>query len=179
MSIKGRIKTIYYQKIKKYSKSDLRILHLRDVGAHIGSHCYFFSDFLETTEPYLITVGDNVTIASGVRFITHDDSAEYYFPRGSLIVGRINIGNNVFIGAESIIMPGVSVADNCVIGAGSVVTHSITKEGSVVAGVPAKIISNTEELYKKNKKLCLVTTDMSFEEKKAFILDNEEKIKKV
>jgi acetyltransferase-like isoleucine patch superfamily enzyme len=179
MSVKGYLRRLFLTKIKHYTCSDLIIDHLRRVGAEIGDNCYLFSDSLETTEPYLIKIGDNVTVAGGTRFITHDDSAEFYFHRGSLTVGRINIGNNVFIGAESVILPGVTISDNCIVGAGSVVTHSITEQGSVVAGVPARIISNIGALKEKNKNQCIVTEGMSFEEKKQYILKNEDMLKRV
>ena len=81
-------------------------------------------------------------------------------------MGRIAIGDDVFIGAESVILPGVTIANNCIIGAGSVVTHSITEEYSVAAGVPAKVITTTEKLKKKNEGICLTTKGMSFQEKK-------------
>lgn len=52
------------------------------------------------------------------------------------------IGNNVDIGFGAMIIGNVKIADNCVIGAGAVVTKSCEKEGSVLVGVPAKIINN-------------------------------------
>ena len=52
------------------------------------------------------------------------------------------IGNNVKIGARSLIIGGVTVGDNAVIGAGSVVTKSFTKPGSVIVGVPGKVIGS-------------------------------------
>ena len=51
-------------------------------------------------------------------------------------------GNNVDIGFGAMIIGDVKIADNCVIGAGAVVTKSCEKEGSVLVGVPAKIINN-------------------------------------
>jgi serine acetyltransferase len=62
----------------------------------------------------------------------------------------VKVGNNVFIGVNSIIMPGVIIEDNCLIAAGSVVTKSIPA-GSVVAGNPARIISKFDDY--KNKVL--------------------------
>ena len=119
------------------SYSDILIDHLRKIGTKVGENCYIFSDKVETTEPYLVSIGDNVTISYNVSFNTHDDSVEAYYKKDTLIVGKISIGDNCFIGVGSILLPGVTLADNCIVGAGSVVTKSFEK-GSVIAGVPAK-----------------------------------------
>ncbi|MBN2604407.1 MAG: sugar O-acetyltransferase [Bacilli bacterium] len=87
-----------------------------------------------------VTIGDNVMIAPNVQIYTathplnpieRNSGKEYGFP--------IVIGNNVWIGGNSVIGPGVTIGDNVVIGAGSVVTKSI-EANMVVAGVPAKVI---------------------------------------
>ncbi len=64
--------------------------------------------------------------------------------------GNINIGNDVWIGARTIINPGVKVGDGAVIGSGSVVTHNV-EPYSIVAGNPAKVINyryNQEQISK-------------------------------
>lgn len=123
------------------------------------------------SEPYLINIGEHVTISGFVTFITHDGST-YVFRNSEkryenvIKYGKIEIGNNCFIGNKSIIMPGVKIGNNCVIGTGSVVTKSVP-DNSIVAGNPAKYICSYEEYcekclkanplydienYKKNKK---------------------------
>jgi maltose O-acetyltransferase len=62
----------------------------------------------------------------------------------------VDIGNNVFIGADAVIMPGVSIGDNCVIGGGAVVTHNIPA-GSVAVGNPARIIKTIDQFILDNK----------------------------
>ncbi len=57
----------------------------------------------------------------------------------------IKIGNNVWIGANCTILPGVSIGDNSVIAAGAIVTKDVP-QNTVVAGVPAKIIKELDEL---------------------------------
>ena len=61
---------------------------------------------------------------------------------------KICAGNNIFVGVNSIILPGVQIDDNLIVAAGSVVTKSLPS-GVIVAGVPAKIIGNYEEIKKR------------------------------
>ena len=177
MNIKQFLKQIYYKKIKKWDNAQIRLHHLRRTGMIIGERTYIFSDELETAEPYLVTIGDDVMIASGVRFTTHDASASYYLPGASDLFGRITIGNHCFLGMGAIILPGVTIADDCIIGAGSVVTKSFPEPGSVIAGNPARKICTVEELRKRNEAHTLNTWEMNFQEKKAYLLSNEHKFK--
>lgn len=85
-----------------------------------------------------LKIGDNVSISPEVHLITaqHDinDSLFTYLEKG------IVLEDYVFIGTRAIILPGVKLSKGCVVAAGAVVTKSFP-EYSVVAGVPAKIIS--------------------------------------
>jgi len=63
----------------------------------------------------------------------------------------VTIEDNCFVGLGAIVMPGVTVHKNSVVGAGSVVTKDVP-EGSVVAGVPAKVVCTTMEYAEKLKK---------------------------
>lgn len=98
----------------------------------------------------LISIGDNVWIASNVEFITHDvihfmlngvPENKYKFCEK---IGCIKIGNNVFIGAGSKILYDVEIGNNVIIAAGSIVNKDIP-DNSVVAGVPAKAIGDFYE----------------------------------
>lgn len=62
--------------------------------------------------------------------------------------GEIKIGNNVVIGAQSIILYDVNIGNNSLIAAGSVVTKDVP-EYAIVGGNPAKIIGDTRDLLKK------------------------------
>ena len=108
-----------------------------------------------SSEPYLITLGEKITISSNVRFITHDGAYWVLRNLGDGFScdsrGRIEIGNNVFIGIDSIILPNVVVGDNVIIGAGSIVTKNI-ESNSVVAGVPARHVCTIEEYRLKIEK---------------------------
>lgn len=151
------------------------IVLLRKKGMTIGNGCSFNKDVLFGTEPYLISIGNNVRITTGVKFITHDGGL--WVPRNLGLVdirsdkfGRIQIGNNVNIGWNAIILPGVTIGDNVVIGCGAVVTKDIPSN-SVVAGVPAKIIESIEEYAEKNADRIVMTKGMPYEEKKKKILE--------
>ena len=97
---------------------------------------------------FLISIGDNVSLAPRVHILAYDASTKNDL--GYTKIGQVNIGNNVFVGAGSIILPNVTIGDNCIIGAGSVVTKSFT-EGQVIAGNPAKVIGITKNYLEKNK----------------------------
>lgn len=104
---------------------------------------------LDPSHCWLIEIGDNVTIAPRVHILCHDASTKSFL--GYTKIGRVNIGDNVFIGAESVILPGVNIGNNVIIGANSTVVHHIP-DNTVVAGSPAKIICSLEEYLDKEKK---------------------------
>ena len=104
------------------------------------------------SEPYLIEIGNHVTVSSNVTFITHDGATWVFRHLPPYLemqrFGRIVIGDNCFIGANAIIMPGVSIGSNSVVGAGAVVTRSVPAD-SVVAGVPARRVCSYEEYVER------------------------------
>lgn len=146
----------------------------RKKGGIIGTGCEIFPNVEFGSEPYLISIGDNVRITNGVRFVTHDGGMWVLRNIGlkdADCFGRIIIGNNVHIGWNAIIMPNVHIGDNCVIGAGAVVTHDIP-DNSVAAGVPARVIESIDEYYDKAKKRCVYTKNYSWDEKRDYLLKN-------
>ena len=104
---------------------------------------------LDPAHCWLITIGDNVGLGPRVHILAHDASTKQYLNYTK--IGRVNIGNNVFVGADTIILPNVTIGDNVVIGANSTVTKDIPSN-SVYAGNPAKFICTIEEYLDKNKK---------------------------
>lgn len=97
---------------------------------------------------WLIEIGDNVTIAPRVHILCHDASTKQFLNYTK--IGRVTIGNNVFVGAESVILPGVTIGNNVVIGANSTVTHNVP-DNSVVAGSPARVMMTLDEYLEKEK----------------------------
>ncbi|WP_278103647.1 acyltransferase [Microbacterium proteolyticum] len=123
--------------------------YARKRGVTIGEGCRILSDVV-TTEPWLITIGDRVTISSDVRLITHDGSGWLVSDeRGRRYrYAPISIGSEVFIGAGVTILPGVRIGDRVVVGAGSVVTRDIPSD-TVAAGVPARPIGSFDQFVAK------------------------------
>ena len=153
---------------------ELKIEKYRLSGAKIGQDVRAFSA-ITSAEPYLIRIGNNVTISTGVEFCTHDNSAIKVFENGTDFIGAIDIGDNSFIGMNSIIMGGVTLPENCIVGAGSVVTKSFDQIGSIIAGNPAKIIGNIESLYERKANNVFNFRKMDYEQKKHCIVEHPEK----
>lgn len=127
------------------------------------------------SEPYLITLENEVRISSNVSFITHDGGTWAFRDRPEyadvIKYGKIHVGERTFIGAGSIIMPGVTIGKRCVIGAGSVVTKDVP-DGCVAVGAPARVIMTTEEYAKKSKdNLKPYDADAYRKDKKAYLLE--------
>lgn len=161
--------------LEKRKKSKNPIGYWKEKGLVIGSGCEVYPSAYFGSEPYLITVGNNVRINSGVNFVTHDGGVwvlrhlkEEY--KDIDLVDSIEVGNNVHIGTNAIIMPGVKIGNNCIIGCGAIVTKSIP-DNSIAVGVPAKVIETIEEYEKKHTKDFLYTKGMPSEEKKKYLLN--------
>lgn len=103
---------------------------------------------LDPSHCWLIEIGDDVTMAPRVHILCHDASTKTFLNYTK--IGRVNIGNRVFIGAESVVLPGVTIGDDVVIGANSTVTHDIPSN-SVAVGSPAKVICTLDEYLEKEK----------------------------
>ena len=130
----------------------------RFMGVNIGENCRIYgnSPSMWGTEPFLITLGNNVHITDGCYFITHDGGTlilRQYTPDLE-VTAPINIGNDVYFGIQSIVMPVVIINDKVIVGARSVVTKNIATN-SVVAGIPARNIKTVDEYHEKLKNISL------------------------
>lgn len=128
-----------------------------DYGKNIEVGEEFFANYNFTVlDVAKVTIGDYAQIAPNVSIYTaghpiHPDSRNSGYEYGI----PVTIGNNVWIGGNSVILPGVTIGDNVVIGAGSVVTKDIP-DNMIAAGNPCKVIREITEAdrdyYYKNKK---------------------------
>lgn len=119
-------------------------------GMTVGEGCRILTTQFGS-EPFLVTLGDRVTITSGVRLLTHDGST--WLVRGPdgeryQRFAPIVIGDDVFVGVQAIVMPGVTIGSRVVIGAGSVVTKDVPDD-TVVAGNPARPVATYEAFADK------------------------------
>ena len=91
---------------------------------------------------WLIQIGNDVQFSSRVHLLAHDASTQYQ--TGYVKIGKVVIGDGVFIGAGGTILPGVHIGRESVIGAGAVV-KKYTSQRSLGGGVPARRICSIEE----------------------------------
>lgn len=160
----------YLDKVYEYnhlapSKQDKKVKLLKEMFAEIGDNCYIETPFhaswagrnvhfghdvyanfnLTLVDDCEIYVGNhvlfapNVTLAAGTHPIhpeLRSKQAQYNLP--------IKIEDNVWIGANSVILPGITIGRNSVIGAGSVVTKDIPKN-VIAAGNPCRILRDINE----------------------------------
>lgn len=134
-------------KIRNHFKKNT-IERIKKRGGIVGNNVHIWSTKIDLKWAFLLKIGDNVTI-SDARILLHDGSSSN-FCDGFSFAARTEIGNNVFIGADSIILPGKKIGNNVVIGAGTVVSKDIP-DNSVVVGNPQTIIETYDEF--KNKRL--------------------------
>ena len=126
--------------------------YVKKVGIQHGERLHLYGNISWGTEPWIISLGSDVFITDGVRFLTHDGGTLLF--RDQIpdleITKPITVGNHVYLGTNVILLPGVTIGDNVIIGAGAVVTKDIPSN-SVAVGVPAKVIKTTDEYLEKIK----------------------------
>lgn len=143
------------KKLYVNSTNDRKVKYLKGRGASVGIGTRFVCGIeCFGSEPYLISVGDDCLFSSDVMIFTHDGGVKVlnslkYFEYPNDKMGRVKIGNNVFIGHGTIILPNVVVGDNVIVGAGSIVSKDLPHD-TVCAGSPAKPICSLDEYYTRN-----------------------------
>ena len=116
---------------------------------HIGENVRLPSMLLPLHSE-LISIHNNVEIASGVRLVTHDAihgvlNVKYNTNEFKENIGCIEIMDHCFVGSNTVVLGNVRIGPNAIIGACSFVNHDVP-EGTVYAGVPAKEVSSFDKL---------------------------------
>ena len=120
----------------------------------IGKRTTIFNSpnvFIDESRPWMIEIGDDVQITRGVVILTHGyDWSVLKGKYGEVLgsAGKVKIGNNVFVGMNTVILKGVTIGNNVIIGAGSLVNKDIP-DNCVAAGNPARVIMSLEDYHEK------------------------------
>ena len=138
-------------RIKKY----IRFRKLKSAGVIIGNGTFISPKaYIDCHKGSRVIIGSNCYITRNVIILNHTDTCRggpegIWEQKGA---GRISkdviIGNNVFIGVNSVVLPGVKIGDNAIIGALSLVNKDIPPN-TVWGGVPVQYITETEKMIQK------------------------------
>lgn len=138
--------------LRKYLIGDYKheesIEELKKRGVKIGQDVHIYSSNVDRGHGYLIEIGNRVTITNAT-ILSHDASTKKFL--GYSKVGKVKIGDDVFIGYGSIVLPGVRIGNNVIIGAGAVVRTDIP-DNSVVVGNPAQVVCSVDKYIQRNRK---------------------------
>ena len=122
----------------------------------IGKNTVIYSPnycVIDQTRPWMIEIGDNVSITTGVTILTHGyDWSVFKGMYGDVLgsAGRVKIGDNVFIGMNSTILKGVTIGNNVVIGANSLINKDVP-DNSVVVGNPQRVVCDIDSYLEKRR----------------------------
>lgn len=144
-----------------------KYLKKKNVFMEMGNECYYHTRDLPA-EPYLVKLHNDVRIAADVRLITHDITSNMInkmpqyksLGKANYYMGTIEIFDHVMIGAGSLILPNTKIGPNAIVAAGSVVTKDVP-QGSVVAGVPARVVGTMDEFAKRRIEITKKIPDKS------------------
>lgn len=122
----------------------------------IGNNTVIYSPnncVIDQTRPWMIEIGDNVSITTGVTILTHGyDWSVFKGMYGDVLgsAGHVKIGDNVFIGMNSTILKGVTIGNNVVIGANSLINKDVP-DNSVVVGNPQRVVCDIDSYLEKRR----------------------------
>lgn len=149
MSLKGLYRAVYSKIIGIVNP----VKYAKKIGVNMKGNCHIYGKVYWGSEPWIITLGENVYITDGVKFITHDGGTLLYrkFVPDLEITKPIVVGDDVYFGNNVILLPGVTIGNNVVIGAGAVITKDVP-DNSLVVGVPGRVIKTADEYFEKLQK---------------------------
>lgn len=146
---------IFHNILKKMKKTYYNLFLHDPVREHVKRGLVVGGNFnmlegvvIDVSHTWHIEIGDDVTLAPGVHILAHDASTKIHL--NYTRIGKVKIGNRVFVGAHSIILPGITIGDDVIIGAGSLVSRDIP-DRRVVAGNPAKIICTIDDFLSRKR----------------------------
>ena len=93
----------------------------------VGSHC-FFNRNCSITSLGEISIGDDCIFGENIKMYDHNhkiNNLDVPFRQQGFDIGKIKIGNNVWIGSDTVILPNVKIGNNVVVAAGSIITKDI------------------------------------------------------
>jgi len=132
--------------LEKYHRRD-PVAWLVKQGLVVGRNFAMLEDvFIDPSHMWHIEIGNDVTLGPRVQILAHDASTKRHL--GRTRIGKVVIGDQVFVGASSIILPGVTIGSNVIIGAGSIVTRDIPG-GVVAAGNTARVLCPLSEFLER------------------------------
>ena len=130
------------RKLLNIPKTNEEIINdCRKRGMTIGDDVVLLDCCMEYGHEYLVEIGDHVT-ATRATILAHDASTKMFSNYAK--VGRVKIGDHVFIGNLAIVLPNVTIGSKVIVGAGTIVSKDIPSN-SVVAGNPMRILCTYDE----------------------------------
>ena len=172
LSILRSIKRLLIRRVIYFGKEHD---YLRSQGVKVGRNCHFSLKHVHLgSEPWLVQIGDNVTITRGVSFITHDGSTRLFRAQYPDVLNKkfgnvyapIIVHDNCFIGVNTIVMPGVTIGPDSIVGAGSIVTRDVPPR-TIAVGNPAKVIKTLDDYIARHLENHLIVKASNYEELRA------------
>ena len=130
----------FLERVWNKRSPEVYLEYLRRQGMRIGEGTKIFARptgiLIDTTRPWLVEIGKNVQITAGVKILTHGydwSVIKGYYGKVLGSSGKVTIGNNCFIGMNTVILKGTTIGDNVIIVAGSILRGKHLSN-SVIAG---------------------------------------------
>lgn len=130
------------------NKQQDEIEALRQRGVKVGENVDIINSHIEFCHGFLVSIGNNVTITNAA-ILAHDASTKKSI--GYSKVGRVDIGDDVFIGYGAIVLPNTRIGSKVIVGAGTVVAKDVP-DNVVIAGNPFRVICTFDEYIERNRK---------------------------